>query len=194
MKDAKVRKAPRSSDLLKSAHLKTVRDLIGPDLRLLFCGINPGLYTAVTGHHFSGPGNRFWPALYGARITPRLFQPHEDADLLELGIGITNLVSRTTARADQLTTEELVAGGRTLNRKVRRYQPRILAFVGLGAYRTAFSRKEAREGLQAETVGRTRIWLLPNPSGLNAHHPPSTLVKLFGQLHDFVDAQLFDAV
>ena len=157
-------------------------DVIAPNLDVLFCGINPGLYTAVVGHHFGRPGNRFWPTLHRSGFTPRLFAPSEQRSLLDLGYGITNLVERATATADELAPAELVAGARTLERKVRRYSPRYLAIVGIGAYRTAFARPRAKLGLQEEPLGATRIWVLPNPSGLNANYQPAQLAALFAEL------------
>jgi TDG/mug DNA glycosylase family protein len=167
---------------LQAAAGKGLRDVIGPGLKVLFCGINPGLYSAATGLHFARPGNRFWPALHDAGFTPRRFDPSENRRLLELGYGLTNLVNRGTAAADQLSPDELVAGGRRLAAKVRRYRPRAVAFVGLGAYRTAFGRPGATLGLQSETLGGAQVWLLPSPSGLNANHQLPDLVKLFRAL------------
>ena len=161
---------------------KGLRDVIGPDLRVLFCGINPGLYSAATGFHFARPGNRFWPALHAAGFTPRRFDPSENRRLLELGYGLTNLVNRATAAADELTSAELVDGGRKLAAKVRRYRPRAVAFVGLGAYRTAFGRPRATLGLQAEPLEGADVWVLPSPSGLNANYQLPQLVQLFRQL------------
>ena len=149
---------------------------------MLFCGINPGLYTAAVQQHFGRPGNRFWPVLHGAGFTPRQFHPSEQLELLPLGYGITNIVARATAAADELTRQELIEGAAILRRKVRRYAPRVLAIVGVGAYRTAFERPKASLGLQEETIGATRIWVLPNPSGLNAHYQADALVKLFAEL------------
>jgi len=165
---------------------KTLPDVIASGLDVLFCGINPGLYTAAVGHHFGRPGNRFWPVLHRAGFTPRLFDPSEQRELLPLGYGITNLVARATTAADELTAEELVAGARTLARKVRRYAPRWLAVVGIQAYRTAFARPRAKLGAQEETLGTTRIWVLPNPSGLNAHYRPEEMVELFRELREAV--------
>src|SRR6195256_6861988 len=128
---------PTREQLLAAAG-KTVRDVIAPDLRVLFCGINPGLYTAAVGHHFARPGNRFWPALFAAGFTDRLVSPFDERELLSSGYGITNVVMRATATADQLTREELRAGGKELAAKVRRYKPAILAVLGLGAYRAAW--------------------------------------------------------
>jgi TDG/mug DNA glycosylase family protein len=175
---------PSKQELEEAGHRK-VRDLIAPDLQVLFCGINPGRYTAATGYHFAGPGNRFWPTMHAAGFTPRRLSPHEQGELLTLGFGITNLVDRPTARADLLGREEIIEGAGTLLRKVRRFRPRILAVVGLGAYRTAFAEPGATCGLQERAIGLTRIWLLPNPSGLNAHHPATALVELFRTLRHF---------
>src|SRR5437764_8012655 len=147
---------------------KTLPDVIAQDLDVLFCGINPALYTAAVGCHFGRPGNRFWPAIHRAGFTPRLFNPDQQRELLRYGCGITNLVARATAAAAELTPEELTEGARILERKVRRFRPRVLAVVGIGAYRTAFGRLGAKLGLQPETIGDTAIWVLPNPSGLNA--------------------------
>jgi TDG/mug DNA glycosylase family protein len=149
---------------------------------VLFCGINPGLYTAAVGHHFGRPGNRFWPTLHRAGFTPRLYASSEQRELLSHGYGITNIVARATTAADELTAAELVEGARVLRRKVLRYTPRYLAIVGIGAYRTAFERPRAKLGLQEETIGATKIWVLPNPSGLNAHYRPAELAALFAEL------------
>ena len=172
---------------LAAAASKTVPDLIAPNLKALFCGINPGLYTAAIGHHFGRPGNRFWPALHAAGFTPRLFSPFEERELLPLGYGITNVVPRTTAAADELSDDEVRAGGEQLVAKVKRYKPRVLAVLGVGAYRTAFDRPKAKVGPQDETIGSTQIWVLPNPSGLNAHYQSADLAKVFRQLREAVD-------
>lgn len=172
---------------LLAATEKTVRDVIAPDLRVLFCGINPGLYTAAVGHHFARPGNRFWPALYAAGFTDRVLSPFDEHELLQRGYGITNVVPRTTASADQLTREEIVAGGERLRAKVLRYRPRVLAVLGVGAYRTAFNRLKATIGRQEETIGDTILWVLPNPSGLNANYQAAALARLFGELKQFSD-------
>jgi len=172
---------------LEGALRKRVADVIAPNLTVLFCGINPGRYSAAAGHHFAGPSNRFWLTLFAAGFTPRRFAPADSRQLLALGYGITNLVSRTTATADELADDELRAGARRLRAKVRRLKPRFLAMVGLGAYRIAFERPRAKEGLQPETIGGTKIWLLPNPSGLNAYHQRVALVRLFRQLHAAID-------
>ncbi|HEX8772453.1 MAG TPA: G/U mismatch-specific DNA glycosylase [Pyrinomonadaceae bacterium] len=178
---------PTKEELL-AAHGKTVPDVIAPGLRVLFCGINPGLYTAAVGCHFARPGNRFWPALYAAGFTERLLSPFEERLLLASGYGITNMVRRATATADELSAEEFVAGGRSLEAKVRRYRPRYIAVLGVGAYRTAFGRPKAKLGLQDERMSSARIWVLPNPSGLNAHYQPKDLARLFQELRDAVEA------
>ena len=172
---------PTKEELI-AAKNKTVRDVIARDLRVLFCGINPGLYSGATGHHFARPGNRFWPALYNGGFTERLLSPFEERELLKSGYGITNIVARTTATADELEEEELIEGGRRLRAKVRRYRPLVLAVLGIGAYRTAFERPRAVLGPQSETIGDTLIWILPNPSGLNAHYQPKDLARLFREL------------
>jgi TDG/mug DNA glycosylase family protein len=169
---------PTKEQLLAAAG-KTVRDVIAPDLRVLFCGINPGLYTAAVGHHFARPGNRFWPALYAAGFTERLLSPFEELELLKLGYGITNVVPRTTATADLLTKEEIIQGGKRLAAKVKRYRPAVVAILGLGAYRTAFNQPKATVGRQPEKVGDALLWVLPNPSGLNANYQPQDLARLF---------------
>jgi TDG/mug DNA glycosylase family protein len=154
---------------------------------VLFCGINPGLYSAATGFHFARPGNRFWPALHAAGLTPRLFHPSENARLLELGYGLTNLVNRGTAAADELSALELTRGGKRLAAKVRRFRPRAVAFVGLGAYRTAFGRPQATLGLQPERLEGAQVWVLPSPSGLNANYQLPQLVELFRTLRLSMD-------
>jgi TDG/mug DNA glycosylase family protein len=154
---------------------------------VLFCGINPGLYSAATHHHFARPGNRFWPALYAAGFSDHLLQPWEEDLLLPRGVGITNLVARATAGADELTREELVAGRRRLERLVRRQGPRWVAVLGLGAYRTAFGRPLATVGAQSELVAGARLWVLPNPSGLNAHYQLPDLVREFAALYEAVN-------
>lgn len=174
--------AKPTKEELREAVNHTVSDLIDHDLKVLFCGINPGLYSGATGYHFARPGNKFWKALHGGGFTDRLLDPSEEHELLEAGYGITCFVGRTTARADELSPEEFVEGGRVLARKVGKFRPRILAVLGLGAYRTAFSRPKATLGLQPDSIAGTRIWLLPNPSGLNAHYQLSDFVRLFGEL------------
>ncbi|MEP7338102.1 MAG: G/U mismatch-specific DNA glycosylase [Acidobacteriota bacterium] len=176
---------PTKQELLAAVG-KTLPDLIADNLRVLFCGINPGLYTAAVGHHFARPGNRFWPALYKAGFTDRLLSPFEEHELPELGYGITNLVARATVSAAELATEEYVAGARILEQKVLRYRPRCVAFVGLGAYRAAFNRPGAQTGPQPERVGKAMIWTLPSTSGLNANYRPDDLARLFAELREAI--------
>jgi double-stranded uracil-DNA glycosylase len=164
---------------LLAAAGRTVPDVIRPGLDVLFAGINPGLYSGAVGHHFARPGNRFWPALHAAGFTPRLLAPYEECELLSLGYGVTNIVARATAAADELSARELARGARTLTAKVKRNRPRILAVLGITAYRIAFGRPDAVLGRQPEMIGRTVVWVLPNPSGLNAHATPTTLAHLF---------------
>lgn len=171
---------------LAAARGKKLADVIAPNLRVLFCGINPGLYSAATGNHFARPGNRFWPALHAAGFTSERLHPWEKARLLQSGYGLTNLVERTTAAADELSPEEVVAGGRRLAQKVRRYRPRVVAFLGLAAYRQAFARPHATPGLQPEALEGAAVWVLPSPSGLNANYQPAALVKLLRGLRSFV--------
>ena len=177
---------PTKQELADAVDL-TIEDIIGPDLEVLFCGINPGLYSGATGLHCARPGNRFWKVLYGAGFTGRLLDPSEEAELLVNGYGITCFVSRTTARADELSKYEFVEGGKILLEKLAHYKPKMLAVLGLGAYRTAFDRPKAKVGLQQETFGDTRIWLLPNPSGLNANYQLADFIEMFTQLKDAVD-------
>jgi double-stranded uracil-DNA glycosylase len=177
-----------SREELRAATGKTVPDVIAHELQVLFCGINPGLYSGATGHHFARPGNRFWPALHAAGFSHRRLAPWEEHLLLDDGYGITNLVSRTTATAAELTSDELLAGRRRLERKVRRYAPRWIAIVGIGAYRVAFSRPRATIGRQAERIGEAGLWLLPNPSGLNANHQLNDLARAFRELRRAAEA------
>lgn len=156
--------------------------MVTDGLRVLFCGINPGLMTAATGHHFARPGNRFWPVLHRSGFTPRRLEPSEQAELLSYGLGITNVVARPTARADELTAEEYREGGRLLALKVARLRPRWLAVVGVTAYRAAFGDRKAQVGPQERTIGATRVWVLPNPSGLNAHWTAETMAEEFARL------------
>ena len=161
---------------------RTVPDLVKPHLKVLFCGINPGLYSGATGHHFARPGNRFRRALHLAGFTPRLIEPWEEQLLLDVGVGITNLVARATASADELSKPELIEGRRRLERKALRYVPSWVAVVGIGAYRTAFGRRCASPGPQPELIGKSKLWVLPNPSGLNANHQIDDLVRAFRAL------------
>ncbi len=164
-------------------------DVVADGLKVLFCGINPGLMTAATGHHFARPGNRFWPVLHLSGFTPRLLKPSEQGELLSYGLGITNVVARATARADELTAEEYREGGRILGAKVRRLRPTWLAVVGVTAYRAAFDDRRASVGPQQRTIGSTGVWVLPNPSGLNAHWTAATMAEEFGRLRKATEAQ-----
>ncbi|WP_231499958.1 G/U mismatch-specific DNA glycosylase [Saccharothrix sp. NRRL B-16314] len=161
-------------------------DIVGPGLDVLFCGINPGLLSAAKGQHFARPGNRFWPALHLSGFTPRRLGPAEQDELPRYGLGLTNLVARPTAKADELTPEELAAGGVRLTALARRHRPKVVAVVGVTAYRTAFGRKAARIGPQDEPIASSRLWVLPNPSGLNAHYQLPALVEVFGRLRSEV--------
>lgn len=158
-------------------------DIVGPDLSVLFCGINPSLYSAAVGHHFARPGNRFWPTLSGAGFTDRLLSPSEDRRLLAFGLGCTNLVARPTAQASELDPGEITAGAERLRELVGRHRPRWLAVLGLGAYRRAFADPAATVGRQERTVAGAGIWLLPNPSGLNAHYQLADLIAAYAELH-----------
>ncbi|MEJ3658743.1 G/U mismatch-specific DNA glycosylase [Actinomycetes bacterium KLBMP 9759] len=173
-------------DELEAARSRTLRDVLpGPDdppLRVLFCGINPGLLSAASGHHFARPGNRFWPALHGSGFTPRLLDPAEQWELARLGLGVTNVAPRATARAEELGRAELLAGGELLRATVMRHRPAWLAVLGVTAYRIAFADKAAAVGRQERTIGPTRIWVLPNPSGLNAHYQLPALTAQFALL------------
>jgi TDG/mug DNA glycosylase family protein len=167
---------------LTQAREKVIEDVAAPGLRVLFCGINPGLWSAATGHHFARPGNRFWPALHLSGFTPRQLRPDEQRELLAHRLGITNMVARATARADELTPQELRDGGIRLTELVDRLRPAALAVVGLGAYRTAFAQPAAGTGPRAERIGNTLVWVLPNPSGLNAHWQLPDLAEEFRRL------------
>lgn len=181
MTDSHSPRRPTRAELLGAAG-NTVPDVIGPALRVLFCGINPSLYAGATGHHFSRPGNRFWPTLYAAGFTDVRLHPAEGKRLLEFGYGMTNLVARATASAAELNAAELVSGRENLDEKVRRYRPRVVAVLGVGAYRTAFARPGAAVGPQEERLGAALVWVLPNPSGLNAHYPPARLASVYREL------------
>jgi double-stranded uracil-DNA glycosylase len=174
---------------LAAARGRTVRDVIAPNLRVLFCGINPGLYSGAVGHHFARPGNRFWPVLHAAGFTPRLVSPFEEDLLPQFGCGITNLVARTTAAAAELTPDELRAGAARLRRKLRRYRPRVIAFLGVGSYCSAFECKQVTVGPQPEALEGTAVWVLPNPSGLNANYQLPELTRLFRRLREAVEAE-----
>ena len=173
---------PTPAQLL-AAHDKGIPDVIGPRLKVLFCGINPGLYSAAVGHHFARPGNRFWKALHGAGFTSRILSPFEDRLLLLSGCGVTNIVNRATAAAADLSKEELQKGRLALVKTVRRYRPGILAVLGIQAFRHAFEQPHAALGTQPEGIGTSRVWVLPNPSGLNASYQLNALINLLKELH-----------
>ncbi len=174
-------------DDLRQAENTTLDDLIKPNLRVLFVGINPGLYTAAIGHHFGRPGNRFWKVLHLAGFTARELSPFEEQELLSCGYGITNVVARATARADELVAEELRRGAEKLIRKIKRYSPRTVAFAGMQAYRRAFHQPHAEVGAQTHRIGDSSVWLLPNPSGLQAHYDLDAMVELYTQLRHATD-------
>jgi len=174
-----------SQDELEAALHKVVPDIIAPNLRVLFCGINPGVYSAAVGHHFARPGNRFWPALHAGGFTDHRFTPDEDHDLLKSSYGLTNIVERTTASAKELSNGELIEGVQRLDQMARKYQPQVLAILGVGAYRIGFQRPQAAVGQQPERLADTVLWVLPNPSGLNAHYSLSNLATHFRELLAF---------
>jgi TDG/mug DNA glycosylase family protein len=156
-------------------------------LKVLFVGINPGLRSAAVGHNFARPGNRFWPTLHAAGFTPRLLGPEEDVTLPQYGLGITNIAPRPTRAASDLTDEELRAGAQTLERLVAEIRPRLVAMVGVTAYRVAFGRRKATLGLQPNPIGGRPVWVLPNTSGLNAHHRPADFVRLFAEARAYAE-------
>jgi TDG/mug DNA glycosylase family protein len=169
---------PTPNDLAAAvATGKTVPDVVAIDLDVLFCGINPGRWSGAVGHHFAHPGNRFWKLLYAAGLTDEQLSPSDERRLLEVGLGVTNLVARTTASAAEVTTDELRRGAAQLARKADRWRPAVVAVLGLGAYRTAFGRPRASVGLQAEPLGPSALWVLPNPSGLQAHYRFEDMVE-----------------
>ncbi|MQA27898.1 MAG: G/U mismatch-specific DNA glycosylase [Micromonosporaceae bacterium] len=178
---------PTAEDLA-AARDRAIPDVVGPGLRVLFCGINPGLWSGALGQHFARPGNRFWPALHRSGFTPRQLRPEEQQELLWYGLGATNLATRTTARADELTRDELTAGAERLAGLAECYRPRWVAVVGVTAYRTGFGRPTARVGRQDERLGDSGLWVLPNPSGLNAHYQLDGLAEEFGKLRAAADA------
>ena len=178
----------RGLDLAAARH-RTVPDVLpapGEPFRVLFCGINPGLYSAATGWHFARPGNRFWPALHGSGFTPRLLAPSEQQLLAGYGLGITNLVARATAQAAELSRAELQAGGAQLAELVSRHRPRYVAIAGVTAYRVSFGTKDAQVGPQDTVIGGTRLWIVPNPSGLNASWTVPRITEAFRELREAV--------
>jgi double-stranded uracil-DNA glycosylase len=175
------RARPSPADLA-AAKGKRIPDVIAPGLHVLFCGINPGLYSGATGLHFARPGNRFWPTLHRAGFTSRQLHPSEQAELLRAGYGVVNLVNRATATAAELQPEDFVAGRKRLAAKLRRYRPLAVAFLGVGAYSHAFGLKGAKIGPQPDPFEDARVWVLPNPSGLNANYQLPELVRLFRAL------------
>ncbi|MBI5566244.1 MAG: G/U mismatch-specific DNA glycosylase [Chloroflexi bacterium] len=174
---------------LQAATDKFIPDVLAPNLRVVFCGINPGLYSGAVGHHFARPGNRFWPALHASGFTPRQFKPAEQFELLNLNLGLTNIAARTTAHADELSASELIAGMKNLEIKVAHYRPAVLAVLGISAYRIAWELPKAELGLQHDPWHATRVWILPNPSGLNAHYTPAKLAVQFSELREFAFQQ-----
>jgi TDG/mug DNA glycosylase family protein len=171
---------------IQAAYNQEVPDILGPHLQVLFCGINASLYSAAVGHHFARPGNRLWKTLYQAGFTERLLSPAEDRRLLQYGYGMTNVVARATARADELEPQELRQGYQDLARKVAQFRPQWLAILGITAYRIAFQQPQARMGPQANRLHDTQIWVLPNPSGLNAHYQLPDLVRVYSELQQML--------
>lgn len=174
---------PSQADLL-AARDRAIADVIAAGLCVLFCGINPSLWSGATGHHFARPGNRFWPALHQSGFTPRQLRPDETDALLALGLGVTNFVNRATARADELSAEELREGGERLRETVRAFGPRAVAVVGVTAYRAAFGRPKAQLGRQPDDLEGAVLWVLPNPSGLNAHYQLDGLAAAFADMRE----------
>lgn len=183
MTPARIPSDKPNQDQIRNAVGKSVPDIIDYGLRVLFCGINPGLYSGAVGHHFARPGNRFWPVLHAAGFTPRRLNPAEEHELLDLGYGITNFVNRATVSAGELTQDELIGAAHRLEEKVHQFRPGCLAILGIGTYRMAFQRPKARFGRQPENIDHTIVWVLPNPSGLNAHYQLQDLIDLFGELN-----------
>jgi len=184
--DEKMKNFKPTKEDLRDAVNRTMTDLIEYNLKILFCGINPGIWSGATGFHFAKPGNRFWKALHLGGFSDRVLHPSEEHELLENGYGITSFCKRTTATAAELSNDEIIEGGKNLVKKIKKYKPQFLAVLGIGAFRTAFNQPKAKIGLQEEKIGATLIWLLPNPSGLNAHYQLNDLAKLFGELRQRV--------
>jgi len=179
------RRKPSKEEILQAAG-KSLPDLIAPQLKVLLCGINPGLYSAAVQHHFARPGNRFWPALYKSGFTAELFTPDREHELLKDKIGITNIAQRATASASELSASELIAGKERLLEKAKIYQPKLIAVLGITAYKTAFGEPKASYGLQKTLLHKSQIWVLPSPSGLNAHFSPAKLATSFSELFLFL--------
>lgn len=177
---------------IQAAYGKTVPDIIASNLDVLFCGINPSIYSAAVGYHFARPGNRLWKTLHAAGFTPRVFHPSEDREILSLGLGMTNIGDLATARADELSKEELLAGRQTLEQKIKHYQPKVLAILGITAYRTAFHQPKAVIGRQPQGIHDAILWVLPNPSGLNAHYQVNDLAQVYAEMRQAI-ADLGDA-
>ncbi len=177
---------PTKQQLLAAAG-RAVPDIIAFNLKVLFCGINPGLYSGAVGHHFARPGNRFWTALFRAGFTDRLLKPVEETRLLDFGYGVTNIFNYATAQASELSRDELRAGTEVLKKKVLRFRPQVLAVLGIDAYRKGFDAPGAAVGLQPETIGVTRLWVLPNPSGINANYQLDDLVRLLTELRTSIE-------
>lgn len=173
----------------KDATIPDVLPAAGEPFHVLFVGINPGLYSAATGWHFARPGNRFWPALHAGGFTPRLLKPSEQQELTGYGLGISNIAPRATAQAAELTRAELMAGGQRLEALVAARRPSFVAILGVTAYRTAFTRPKALIGPQADHLAAARLWILPNPSGLNASWQLPRLAAAFRELKTAADSQ-----
>src|SRR3954447_8948484 len=167
--------------------MRPLGPILGPSMRVLFVGINPSLRSAEAGHHFARPGNRFWPTLHAAGFTPRRLRPDEDAELPAHGVGVTNIAFRPTRAAAELSADELRAGAAELERVVAEHRPALVAIVGLTAYRTAFVRPKATWGLQPERIGGRPVWVLPNPSGLNAHYKPADFARLYAEARAYAE-------
>lgn len=184
MQHSQKHKQKPTAEQLLAAYNAEIPDLIQTGLKVVLVGINPSLYSGATGKHFARPGNRFWPALHLGGWTSRQLSPWEDDDLLATGVGITNLVARATARADELNDEELREGRKILEAKVQKYEIPWVAFVGITAYRIAYEDRKAKIGKQQTRCGHANVWVLPNPSGLNAHYQLADFGKLFGELRE----------
>lgn len=180
---------PTRAEIAAAHGKRTVPDVLAHGLAIIFIGINPGLYSGATGYHFARPGNRFWPALHHAGLTPRQLHPSEESELLNHGLGITKLVNRATATAAELTGAELKRGGARIRRAIRKYQPRAACFLGVGAYCDAYGIKKASIGLQPEPIEGVPLWVLPNPSGLNANYQLADFVRLFQEVWASVESE-----